>query len=178
MSIPWGCTEICFILHLSTLFPSPVSQPGNSSLPLVIFRGPGNTEEENESFSPGGSLLLWFRTMPLHVSDWRFHLPHAMKSLIYIRKGYLCFCCLPCQIQHFTCAWVILPWTRWGLFSPGNHASTEQLSHLVSPSPTCFVAGKLWFGVEVLSLPAELHCLLMLLPCASGDCLCLCEPGF
>lgn len=41
-----------FTFQYLVFFPC-VSQPGNSFLPLVIFRGPENTEEENEHFSLG-----------------------------------------------------------------------------------------------------------------------------
>lgn len=53
-----------FTFQYLVFFPC-VSQPGNTLLPLIIFRGPENTEEENEHFSLGEAFSSHSRASPL-----------------------------------------------------------------------------------------------------------------
>lgn len=182
INIPWNHTKNCFILHFSTLFSSLVSQPGNTLLPLIIFRGPENTEEENEHFSlaktfsshsAASPLCFWLKMSP----DTCYKNPYIDQRQIFVwsrafwffwkeeekspivfqtkRSNGMQVCWLPPQIQHFSCAWIILPWALWGLLSPGNLASAEQLFQLFGPSSTPLFCGK---EVEVWPWTLELAC--------------------
>lgn len=188
-----------FTFQYLVFFPC-VSQPGNGLLPLIIFRGPENTEEENKYFSLGEAFSSHSGPSPL--SFWLKRSPDTCCQKPYID-----------QMQVFV-------WRRafWG-FLKGNEEITycvskkkilmEHYASLLastSESTSClcldnfarssvrFIVPRkpyqcrtalpvVWslsntfvlrFGLELLSLPAEP----LLLPCAPGHCLYLHETEF